>query len=171
MTDIKPDYYDQLFRRVQAIIEQGNVPDGATIVLHLFKSGTWGRPSSWTVYHLPDDPTPYLRRVQWHSSVDMRQMHEKTQPLEPTLTHRETSLDAEAFAALMAHGRKIRVPLLHNTPQSNFDGTYYGMVIPVQPNSPIQSELRLQWWGHGDASWQAFAGWTERLIAFFEEKF
>jgi hypothetical protein len=94
----------------------------------------------------------------------MQRMNQVTQPAVPTLLYDQATLDPEAFEALMAVGRKIRVPLFDVKMTGGFDGSYYGMVLPPPERSPIQSELQLQWWEHGADVWQPFTGWTFKVI-------
>lgn len=172
MNDLDPKYYDQLFERVLKIIQTPRLDPAGELILHVYKSDTWGMPSAFTVFHPSTQPGQLLvNRVMWQSKLDIQRMNQVTQPAVPTLLYDHAALDADAFERLMAVGRKIRVPLFDVRAAGGFDGAYYGMVLPPPAHSPIRNELHLQWWEHGAEGWQPFTGWVLKLLALFEAAF
>ena len=164
-------YYDQLFERVQAMLLNPSYPNGAQLRLHIYQSGSWGKPTAWTVYTPADEQSLKVGRVQWRSKHDLKRMMQVTQPAQPTLVHTDAPLDGVAFDKLMKIGRKIRVPLFDVEMSMGFDGSHYAMVLPRPQASPIQSEIRLQWWGNGASEWEPFTGWALKLIDLCEGAF
>jgi len=174
MTDIDQKYYKQLFERVQVMIQTPRFDEDGTLLLHIYRSESWGQPSGWTAF-LPkgadEGDAIHINRVRWKSKRDIKRMNIVTQPARPTLIHAQTTVDAAAFENLMSVGRKIRVPLFDVPPINAFNGTFYGMVIPPSSDSPIQTQIELQWWEQGAAPWQSFTGWAFKMIELFEGAF
>jgi hypothetical protein len=174
---IDQKYYDQLFKQVAHIMEHPSLPDDARLILHIFRSSSWGTPTNWTLYYPRtefgafDETSPTVRRIRWMSKHDIQRMNVVTQPAIPTLREADQPLPADDLHALMLTGAKIRVPLFDVNMSSGFDGNYYTMTLPTPTSSPIQSELRLKWWEHGAESWRAFAGWTLKIIELAESAF
>jgi len=172
MSDIDPKYYDQLFERVLKIIQTPRLDPEGQLLMHIYKSNTWGMPSAYTAFRPSDAPEHLVvNRVMWKSKLDIQRMNQVTQPAVPTLLYDQAPLNPDEFETLMDVGRKIRVPLFDVKMAGGFDGAYYGMVLPPPEQSPIQSELQLQWWEHGADTWQPFTGWVIKLIELFDAAF
>ncbi len=172
MSDLDRKYYDQLFERVQRVIQTPRMDAGGHLLMHVYKSDTWGMPSAYTVFRPSAEPEKLaINRVMWKSKLDIQRMNQVTQPATPTLLYDHAVLDPMAFEALMAVGRKIRVPLFDVKVTGGISGAYYGMVLPPPENSPIQSEIHLQWWEHGADEWQSFMGWVLKLVELFDSAF